>query len=80
MKKKKFIFVEIAVIDFILRKKYEEHLKFCQTNKAQILMPSQNKYLQFKNLKIQFNIILFVMRILKVIWFIKIKIYLNTSI
>ena len=32
-------------------KKFKEHLQFCKTNKAQILMPSQNKYLQFKNLK-----------------------------
>ena len=39
--------------------KYDEHLQFCQTNKAQILIPSQNKYLQFKNLKntIQHNLI-----------------------
>ena len=28
------------------QKKFDEHLQFCQTNKAQILMPSQNKYLQ----------------------------------
>ena len=42
-------------------KKYEEHLQFCQTNKAQILMPSTNKYLQFKNLKniIQHNFIVY---------------------
>ena len=40
------------------QKKFDEHLQFCQTNKAQILMASQNKYLQFKNLKIQFSIIL----------------------
>ena len=40
-------------------KKFKEHLQFCQTNKAQILMPSQNKYLQFKNLQntIQHNFI-----------------------
>ena len=40
-------------------KKCEENLQFCQTNKAQILMPSQNKYLKFKNLKntIQHNFI-----------------------
>ena len=40
-------------------KKFDEHLQFCQTNKAQILMPSTNKYLQFKNLKntIQHNFI-----------------------
>ena len=41
------------------QKKFNEHLLFCQTNKAQILMPSQNKYLQFKNLQntIQHNFI-----------------------
>ena len=33
------------------QKKFNEHLQFCQTNKVQILMPSQNKYLQFKNSK-----------------------------
>ena len=40
-------------------KKYIEHQQFCETNKAQILMPSTNKYLQFKNLqnKIQHNFI-----------------------
>ena len=40
-------------------KKYEDHLLFCETNKAQISMPSQNKYLQFKNFKnaIQHNFI-----------------------
>ena len=40
-------------------KKFKEHLQFCQTNKAQILMPSQNKHLQFKNLQntIQHNYI-----------------------
>ena len=32
-------------------KKYNEHLQFCQTNKTQLLLPSQNKYLQFKNLQ-----------------------------
>ena len=33
------------------QKKFDEHLQFCQTNKTQILMPSQSIYLQFKNLK-----------------------------
>ena len=33
------------------QKKFDEHLQFCQTNKAQILMPSSNKYLQFKSLQ-----------------------------
>ena len=32
--------------NFILsEKKYNEHLQFCQTYKAQILMPSINKYI-----------------------------------
>ena len=40
-------------------KKFKEHLQFCQTNKTQLLLPSQNKYLQFKNLQntIQHNFI-----------------------
>ena len=44
---------------FYSDKKHQEHLLFCQTNKAQILLPSQNKYLQFKNLQntIQHNFI-----------------------
>ena len=33
------------------QKTCNERLQFCQTNKAQILMPSTNKYLQFKNFK-----------------------------
>ena len=39
--------------------KFNEHLQFCQTNKTQLLLPSHNKYLQFKNLKntIQHNFI-----------------------
>ena len=43
------------------QKKFNEHVQFCQTNKAQILMPIQNKYLQFKNLKntIQHNFIVY---------------------
>ena len=41
--------------------KYNDHAKFCQTNKAMILLPSKNKYLEFKNLKntIQHNFICF---------------------
>ena len=33
------------------QKKFHEHLQLCLTNKAQILLPSNNKYLQFKNLQ-----------------------------
>ena len=41
--------------------KYNDHIKFCQTNKPMILLPSKNKYLEFKNLKniIQHNFIVF---------------------
>ena len=31
--------------------KYNEHIKFCETNKAMILLPSRNKYLEFKNIR-----------------------------
>ena len=32
-------------------KKFKEHIQFCETNKTQLLLPNQNKYLQFKNLQ-----------------------------
>ena len=40
-------------------KKFKEHIQFCEINKTQLLLPSQNKYLQFKNLQntIQHNFI-----------------------
>ena len=40
-------------------KKFKEHSQFCETNKTQLLLPSQNKYIQFKNLQntIQHNFI-----------------------
>ena len=43
------------------QKKFNEHLQFCETNKAQILLLSQNKFLQFKNLQntIQHNFIVY---------------------
>ena len=43
------------------QKKFNEHQQFCETNKPQILMPSTNKYLQFKNLRntIQHNFIVY---------------------
>ena len=31
------------------QKKFDEHLQLCQIDKPMILMPSKNKYLQFKN-------------------------------
>ena len=44
---------------FYSDKKHKEHQLFCQTNKTQLLLPSKNKYLQFKNLQntIQYNFI-----------------------
>ena len=43
------------------QKKFIEHQQFCETNKTQLLLPSTNKYLQFKNLQntIQHNFIAF---------------------
>ena len=59
--KNKIFFVEHAVTKCILRKKFDEHLQLCQINEPMMLMPSQNKYLQFKNLKnaIQHNFIVY---------------------
>ena len=31
--------------------KYNEHITFCETNKSMILLPSKNKYLEFKNIR-----------------------------
>ena len=41
--------------------KYNDHIKFCETNKPMILLPSKNKYLEFKNIKntIQHNFFAF---------------------
>ena len=41
--------------------KYNDHIQFCQTNNPMVLLPSKNKYLQFKNIKnaIQHNFIAF---------------------
>ena len=41
--------------------KYDDHIKFCKTNKPIILLPSKNKYLEFKNIRntIQHNFITF---------------------
>ena len=60
--------------------KYNDHIKFCQANKPMLLLPSKNKYLEFKNTKIQFNIILYVLVILNHICNIKIKIFTNINI
>ena len=31
--------------------KYNDHIKFCETNKTMILLPSRNKYLEFRNIR-----------------------------
>ena len=31
--------------------KYNDHIKFCKTNQTMILLPSKNKYIEFKNIK-----------------------------
>ena len=36
---------------FYSEEKYNEHRLFCETSKTMIMMPSRNKYLEFKNLK-----------------------------
>ena len=55
----KIFFCRNCCNKFYSDKKYQEHQLFCQTNKTQLLLPSQNKYLQFKNLQntIQHNFI-----------------------
>ena len=57
--KNKIFFCRNCCNRMFSEKKYNVHLQFCETNKTQILMPSQNKFLQFKNLKntIQHNFI-----------------------
>ena len=57
--KNKIFFCRNCCNRMFSKKKFDDHLQFCQTNKAQILMPSQNKYLQSKNLQntIQHNFI-----------------------
>ena len=46
---------------FYVKNKFDEHIQFCENNKTQILLPSQNKYLQFINLQntIKHNFIAF---------------------
>ena len=59
--KNKIFFCRNCCNKIYSQKKFDEHLQFCETNKAQILLPSQNKYLQFKNLQntIQHNFIVY---------------------
>ena len=57
--KNKIFFGRSCCNKIFSQKKFDEHLQLCQMNKPMILIPSQNKYLQFKNLKntIQHNFI-----------------------
>ena len=57
--KNKIYFCRNCCNKFYSDKKHQEHQLFCQTNKTQLLLPSKNKYLQFKNLQntIQHNFI-----------------------
>ena len=59
--KNKIYFCRNCCNKFYSEKKYQEHQLFCQTNKTQLLLPSNNKYLQFKNLQntIQHNFIVY---------------------
>ena len=36
---------------FFSENKYNDHIQFCKTNKTMILLPSKNKYLEFKNIR-----------------------------
>ena len=59
--KNKFYFCRNCCNKFYSQKKIDEHLQFCLTNKTQILIPSNDKYIQFKNLQntIQHNFIVY---------------------
>ena len=59
--KNKIYFCRNCCNKFYSDKKHQEHRLFCQTNKTQLLLPSKNKYLQFKNLQntIQHNFIVY---------------------
>ena len=59
--KNKTIFCRTCSNVFYSEIKYNDHIKFCETNKPMILLPSKNKYLEFKNIKnaIQHNFIVF---------------------
>ena len=60
LKNKKY-FCRSCSNTFFSEIKYNDHVKFCQSNKPMILLPSKNRYLEFKNLKntIQHNFIAF---------------------
>ena len=48
--KNKFYFCRNCCNKFYSQKEIDEHLQFCLTNKTQILIPSNDKYIQFNNL------------------------------
>ena len=50
LSKKKY-FCRNCCNSFFSEIKYNDHIKFCQTNKPMILLPSKNKYLEFKNIR-----------------------------
>ena len=50
LSKKKY-FCRNCCKSFFSETKYNDHIKFCQTNKPMILLPSKNKYLEFKNIR-----------------------------
>ena len=60
MKNKKF-FCRNCSNSFFSETKYNDHIKFCETNKPMILLPSKNNYLEFKNIRntIQHNFIIY---------------------
>ena len=60
LSKKKY-FCRNCCNTFFSEIKYNDHIQFCQTNKPMILLPSKNKYLEFKNIRntIQHNFIAF---------------------
>ena len=50
LNKKKY-FCRNCCNTFFSEIKYNDHIEFCETNKTMILLPSRNKYLQFRNIK-----------------------------
>ena len=49
--KNKKYFCRSCSNSFFSQIKYDNHIKFCETNKPMILLPSKNKYLEFKNIR-----------------------------
>ena len=50
LNKKKY-FCRNCCNTFFSEIKYNDHIEFCETNKTMILLPSRNKYLQFRNIQ-----------------------------